>query len=182
MTDIRSHEAHRRHAEQIPSVRCAVLTISDTRTEETDTSGQLICASLEAAGHHVTRYRIVRDEIWQVRAIFVAWATDEEVDAIITTGSTGVSPRDIAAEALLPLLDKRLDGFGELFRQLSFADIGSAALMSRAFAGVANGKPVFCLPGSPQACQLALHRLILPELRHLVWTVRGQSLPSRAKE
>jgi len=182
MTDIRSHEAHRRHAEQIPSVRCAVLTISDTRTEETDTSGQLIHASLEAAGHHVTRYRIVRDEIWQVRAIFVAWATDEEVDAIITTGSTGVSPRDIAAEALLPLLDKRLDGFGELFRQLSFADIGSAALMSRAFAGVANGKPVFCLPGSPQACQLALHRLILPELRHLVWTVRGQSLPSRAKE
>ncbi|MFA0730538.1 MAG: hypothetical protein LKKZDAJK_001230 [Candidatus Fervidibacter sp.] len=182
MTDIRSHEAHRRHAEQIPSVRCAVLTISDTRTEETDTSGQLIRASLEAAGHHVTRYRIVRDEIWQVRAIFVAWATDEEVDAIITTGSTGVSPRDIAAEALLPLLDKRLDGFGELFRQLSFADIGSAALMSRAFAGVANGKPVFCLPGSPQACQLALHRLILPELRHLVWTVRGQSLPSRAKE
>ena len=112
MTDIRSHEAHRRHAEQIPSVRCAVLTISDTRTEETDTSGQLIRASLEAAGHHVTRYRIVRDEIWQVRAIFVAWATDEEVDAIITTGSTGVSPRDIAAEALLPLLDKRLDGFG----------------------------------------------------------------------
>lgn len=182
MTDIRSHEAHRRHAEQIPSVRCAVLTVSDTRTEETDTSGQLIRTLLEAAGHHVTRYRIVRDEIWQVRAVFVAWVTDDGVDAIITTGSTGVGPRDIAAEAILPLLEKRLDGFGELFRQLSFADIGSAALMSRAFAGVANGKPVFCLPGSPQACQLALHRLILPELRHLVWTVRGQSLPSRAKE
>jgi molybdenum cofactor biosynthesis protein B len=182
MSAARPHEAHHRHAEQVTSVRCAILTISDTRTEATDTSGQLLRALLEADGHRVTRYRIVRDEIWQVRAVFVAWVTDDEVDAIITTGSTGVSPRDIAAEALLPLLDKRLDGFGELFRQLSFADIGSAALMSRAFAGVANGKLVFCLPGSPQACQLALHRLILPELRHLVWTVRGQPHKATEKE
>ncbi len=177
-----AHETHHAHAEQIASVRCGVLTISDTRTEATDTSGQLIRTLLVAQGHQVIRYHIVRDEIWKVRAVFIAWVVDDEVDAIITTGSTGVSPRDIAAEAILPLLEKSLDGFGELFRQLSFVEIGSAALMTRAFAGIANGKPVFCLPGSPHACQLALQRLILPELRHLIWTVRGQPFASAPKE
>jgi molybdenum cofactor biosynthesis protein B len=129
---------------------------------------------LESDGHSVVRYQIVRDEIWQVRKVVVDWLTDGEVDAIITTGSTGASPRDVAVEAIEPLLDKRLEGFGELFRRLSYDEIGSAAMMSRAFAGVANGKVVFCLPGSPNACQLALQKLILPELRHLVWTVCAQ--------
>ncbi len=170
----KSHEQHKMHAESVTTVRCGVLTISDTRTEETDTGGHLIIDLLHADGHQVVRYLIVPDHIWAVRKVFVLWVTDNEVDAIITTGSTGVAPRDIAAEALDPLLEKRLDGFGELFRQLSFSEIGSAALMSRAFAGVANGKPIFCLPGSPHACQLALQKLILPELRHLVWTLRGQ--------
>ncbi len=137
-------------------------------------SGHLIKNLLANEGHSVTRYQIVRDDLWAVRRVFALWVTDDEVDVIITTGSTGVAPRDVAFEAILPLLEKRLEGFGELFRQLSFAEIGSAALMSRAFAGVANSKPVFCLPGSPHACQLALQKLILPELRHLVWTVRGQ--------
>ncbi len=150
------------------------MTISDTRTEETDTSGSLIRKLLESDGHSVVRYQIVRDEIWQVRKVVVDWLTDDEVDAIITTGSTGASLRDVAVEAIEPLLDKRLEGFGELFRRLSYDEIGSAAMMSRAFAGVANGKVVFCLPGSPNACQLALQKLILPELRHLVWTVRPQ--------
>ncbi len=170
----RSHEAHRAHAEAVKSVRCAVLTISDTRTEETDTSGQLIRSLLSADGHSVVRYQIVRDDVWQVRKVVVSWLTDEEVDAIVTTGSTGLSPRDVAVEAIEPLLDKKLEGFGELFRSLSYGEIGSAAMMSRALAGVANGKIVFSLPGSPNACQLALQKLILPELRHLVWTVRGQ--------
>ncbi|GBC99356.1 Molybdenum cofactor biosynthesis protein B [bacterium HR17] len=169
-----THETHRAHAERIQCVRCGVLTVSDSRTEATDTGGQLIRSLLVNEGHQVVRYQIVRDDLWQVRAVVTGWLVDDEVDAVITTGSTGISYRDIVAEALLPLLDKRLEGFGELFRQLSYAEIGSAALMSRAFAGIANGKPVFCLPGSPHACHLALHRLILPELRHLVWTARGQ--------
>ncbi len=168
------HEEHRTYAEKVQSVRCGVLTISDTRTEETDEGGQILRSLLESEGHRVTRYRIVRDDIWQVRAAIVTWLTDEEVDAVITTGSSGVAPRDIASEAIVPLLEKTLNGFGELFRQLSFGEIGSAAMMSRAFAGVANGKVIFCLPGSPQACQLAMKKLILPELRHLVWTVKGQ--------
>lgn len=170
------HETHHKHAETVKSVRCAVLTISDTRTKETDTSGSLIRDLIEAEGHSLTRYQIVPDDVWQVRKAIVDWLTDDEVDVVITTGSTGVSPRDVATEAVEPLLDKKLDGFGELFRALSYNEIGSAAIMSRAFAGVANGKVVFCLPGSPNACQLALQKLILPELRHLVWTVRGQKV------
>lgn len=174
MPEKHSHELHHTYAESIKSVKCAVLTISNTRTEETDTSGKLICDLLEAKGHCVIRYQIVPDDIWQVRKVIVSWLTDEEVDAVITTGSTGISPQDIAVEAIKPFLDKNLEGFGELFRSLSYSEIGSAALMSRAFAGVANGKVVFCLPGSPNACQLALQKLILPELRHLLWTARGQ--------
>ncbi len=170
----RSHENHRTRSDVVKSVRCAILTISDTRTEETDTSGPLIRRLLESDGHSVSRYQIVRDDVWQVRKVFVPWLTDSEIDAIITTGSTGLSPRDVAVEAIEPLLDKKLDGFGELFRLLSYEEIGSAAMMSRAFGGVANGKIVFCLPGSPSACQFAMQKLILPELRHLVWTVRGQ--------
>ncbi len=174
MSEKKSHEIHRTHAETVEFVKCAVLTISDTRTEETDTSGQLIRDLLNANGHSVVRYQIVKDDVWQVRKVIVSWLTDEEVDAVITTGSTGLSPRDVAVEAIEPLLDKKLEGFGELFRSLSYSEIQSAAIMSRAFAGVANSKVVFCLPGSPGACQLALQKLILPELRHLVWTVRGQ--------
>lgn len=174
MSEKKSHETHKIHAEVVESVRCAVLTISDTRTEETDTSGLLIRKLLESDGHFVCRYQIVPDNVWQVRKVIILWLTEDEIDAIITTGSTGVSPRDISVEAIEPLLDKKLDGFGELFRSLSYEEIQSAAIMSRAFAGIANGKIVFCLPGSPSACQLAMQKLILPELRHLVWTVRGQ--------
>lgn len=176
MSTQRPHETHHKHAETVKSVRCAVLTISDTRTKETDTSGSLTRDLIEAEGHSLVRYQIVPDDVWQVRKAIVDWLTDDEVDVVITTGSTGVSPRDVATEAVEPLLDKKLDGFGELFRALSYNEIGSTAIMSRAFAGVANGKVVFCLPGSPNACQLALQRLILPELRHLVWTVRGQKV------
>jgi len=174
MSEKHSHETHRTLAQSVKSVRCAVLTISDTRTEENDTSGQLIRSLLSADGHLVSRYQIVQDDVWQIRKVIVSWLTDEDVDAIITTGSTGLSPRDVAVEAIEPLLDKKLEGFGELFRSLSYGEVKSAAMMSRAFAGVANGKVVFCLPGSPNACQLALQKLILPELRHIVWTVRGQ--------
>lgn len=176
MREKHSHEEHRAHAEKVQSVRCGVLTVSDSRTEETDTSGKLICELLQRDGHTVTHYYIARDELWQVRAVVVSWLIDDEVDAIITNGSTGVSPRDIVVEAIAPLLDKTLDGFGELFRSLSSQEIGSAALMSRAFAGIANGKVIFCLPGSPNACRLAMEKLVLTELRHLAWTVKGLGL------
>ncbi|MCS7225281.1 MAG: MogA/MoaB family molybdenum cofactor biosynthesis protein [Armatimonadetes bacterium] len=169
-----THTTHKDQAESLGPIRCAVLTVSDTRTEETDTGGQLIKDLLIQSGNQVSRYRIVKDDAHQVRSAVSEWLSDEQVDAIIVSGSTGVAPRDIVPEAVLPLLEKQLPGFGELFRFLSFQEIGSAAMMSRAFAGTAKKKLVFCLPGSPHACRLAMERLILPELRHLLWTVQGQ--------
>ncbi len=168
-----SHEEHRAKAEQIGPVRCAVLTVSDTRTEETDTGGRLIKELVLQSGNEIAGYRIVRDEVDQVRTQVQAWLDDPGVDAVIVTGSSGIGPRDISPEAVRPLLDKELPGFGELFRNLSFPEIGPAAMMSRAFGGCAGGKLIFCLPGSPHACRLAMERLILPELNHLVWTVRS---------
>jgi molybdenum cofactor biosynthesis protein B len=153
-------------------VRCYVLTVSDTRTPETDTSGRAIRSLLEAAGHLVSGHDLVRDEPAQVAARVRERLADAETDVVITTGGTGIAARDGTYEAVSALFDKRLDGFGELFRMLSFQEIGSAAMMSRAVAGTAAGKAIFVLPGSEHAVRLAMTRLVLPELGHVVQQLR----------
>ena len=164
-----SHKEHKAHGPA--SVACFVLTVSDTRTAETDTSGRAIRELLEAAGHRVSGHAIVRDEPSQVREIVLAQCANGATQAIITTGGTGITSRDGTYEAVNGLLEKRLDGFGELFRMLSYEEIGSAAMMSRATAGSTSGKAVFVLPGSENAVRLAMTRLIVPELGHVVQQV-----------
>jgi molybdenum cofactor biosynthesis protein B len=143
-----------------------VLTISDTRTIESDTSGRAIAEALQAAGHEVIGRELVRDEPADVRAAVASHAGDAQV--IVTTGGTGITSRDSTYEAIASLLDKRIDGFGELFRSLSYGEIGSAAMMSRACAGTIGRTAVFALPGSEAAVRLALDKLILPEIGHVV--------------
>jgi molybdenum cofactor biosynthesis protein B len=145
-----------------------VLTVSDTRTQETDQSGALIQSGLTGAGHQIADYRIVADEPALIRNLVMQWGQTEDVDAVIVNGGTGIAPRDTTYDALEALLEKTLPGFGELFRQLSFQDIGSRAMASRAVAGVYQGKILFSLPGSSKAVTLAMEKLILPELPHLV--------------
>jgi molybdenum cofactor biosynthesis protein B len=152
------------------SVRCCVITISDTRSGRDDASGDAIVAALEAAGHEVAARRIVRDEPEQVRGLVASLAGT--VDAVVSTGGTGITSRDTTYEAISGLLDKRMDGFGELFRMLSFEEIGAPAMLSRACAGTLGRTLVFCLPGSPKAVRLAMDRLIVPALRHAVAMVR----------
>lgn len=157
---------HRAHAPK--SVSCFVLTISDTKTAETDASGQLIRELLEKAGHAVRGSAIVRDEPAQVQAVIRERCADPGVQVMILTGGTGITSRDSTFEAVETLLDKRLTGFGELFRVLSYQEVGPAAMLSRAQAGVCRGRIIFSLPGSPSACRLAMEKLIIPELGHLV--------------
>jgi molybdenum cofactor biosynthesis protein B len=149
-------------------VRCFVVTVSDTRTEDTDRSGAAIVDLLTSFGHVVEGRTIVKDEPVLVRDIVERQLANPEVQVVITTGGTGITSRDSTYEAVDALLQKRLDGFGELFRMLSYEEIGSAAMMSRACAGMANGKIVVSLPGSESAVRLAMGRLLLPELGHLV--------------
>src|SRR5262249_20074299 len=150
------------------SVRCFVLTVSDTRTEATDTGGAAIRELLESAGHVVTGAAIVRDDPEAVTGTVARQLSDAATQVIVTTGGTGITSRDGTFEAIDRLLEKRLTGFGELFRMLSFEQIGPAAMMSRAVAGTVNGKAIFVLPGSPNAVRLAMTKLILPELGHVV--------------
>ena len=159
-------QEHRSHAPR--AVGCFVLTISDSKTAETDTSGALIRELLMAAGHTVVGQAIVKDEPAQVQAVLRHECADPRIQAFIMTGGTGITSRDATFEAVEALLDKRLTGFGELFRMLSYAEIGAAAMLSRAQAGVVTGRVLFSLPGSPHACRLALEKLILPELGHLI--------------
>lgn len=142
----------------------AVLTVSDSRGEAQDTSGQLLRDSAEQAGHRVVAREIVRDDIYQLRAVVSRWIADPAIDVILSTGGTGVTGRDSTPEAIVPLLDKLVEGFGELFRQLSFAEIGPSTLQSRAFAGLANGTFVFCLPGSTGACRTAWEGILKHQL------------------
>jgi molybdopterin adenylyltransferase len=159
------------HRKDAPaSVRCFVLTISDTRAEADDKSGDAIVDLLKGAGHEVVGRGIVRDDPAAVSA--VVEATKAAADVIITTGGTGITARDSTYEALAALLDKRLDGFGELFRMLSYAEIGAAAMLSRATAGSIGSTAVFSLPGSEHAVRLAMTRLILPEVGHVVGELR----------
>lgn len=159
---------HRKTA--VTGVRCAVLTVSDTRAPETDVSGRAIVELLEAAGHVVAKRQMLRDEPREVRDAVQGLLGD--IEAIITTGGTGITSRDSTYEAIAGLLEKRLDGFGELFRALSYQEIGSAAMMTRATAGVARGTVVFLLPGSENAVRLAMTTLIVPELGHIVRELR----------
>ena len=145
----------------------AVLTVSDTRTPETDTGGDRVAELLAADGHPVVSREIVPDEAAKIAAALAASLERDDVRAVIVTGGTGVAPRDVTPEAVEPLLDRVVPGFGELFRALSYADIGSAALLSRALAGLASGRAVFVLPGSRGAVTLAMEKLVLPEIGHL---------------
>ena len=156
------------HKAQAPQrVRCYIVTVSDTRTPQTDKSGQAIADLLVAAGHDVAGRTIVKDDPSEVSATVQARLAEAHVQAVITTGGTGVTSRDSTYEAIAALIEKRLDGFGELFRMLSYQDIGSAAMMSRAVAGTIRGKFVVALPGSEAAVRLAMNKLLIPELPHI---------------
>jgi molybdenum cofactor biosynthesis protein B len=150
------------------SVRCFVITVSDTRTEANDTSGDAIVSLLQAAGHAVAGRTIVKDDAELVRGTVERELANPDVQVVITTGGTGITSRDSTYEAIDALLQKRLDGFGELFRMLSYQQIGPAAMMSRASAGLVAGRIVVSLPGSEAAVRLAMERLLIPELGHLV--------------
>jgi len=163
-------QEHKAHAPA--SVGCFVLTISDSKTPETDTSGALIRELVNAAGHRITGHAIVKDEPDQVAAVIRSGCAAPSVEAFILTGGTGITSRDSTYEAIEALLDKRLAGFGELFRMLSYEEVGAAAMLSRAQGGVVQGRVLFSLPGSPNACRLALEKLIIPELPHLIREVR----------
>lgn len=156
------------HHQPVTAARCLILTISDTRTPQTDTSGALIKERLESSGHRVAGYEILPDEPARIADRVRHWCGVGECDAMILTGGTGLAPRDTTYEAVAALLEKRLDGFGELFRMLSFQEIGPAAMLSRAVAGTRGSTVIFSLPGSTPAVRLALEKLILPELGHIL--------------
>lgn len=149
--------------------KCAILTISDTRTLDTDVSGHLIAEYLELAGHHIVDRALVHDEISAIGSNLNLWLEDDEVQVILTTGGTGIARRDTTIEVVKRMIDKPLPGFGELFRMLSYPQVGSAAMLSRAIAGLAGNTMIFTMPGSKNAVQLAMEKLIVPELSHLVW-------------
>jgi molybdopterin adenylyltransferase len=155
------------------SIRCFVITVSDTRSEANDTSGQTIKSMLDAEEHQIAGYRIVKDEPVQIEALLNEALAAVEVDAVIVNGGTGIAPRDGTYEVVSRLLEKKLDGFGEIFRYLSYLDIGSAAIMSRSAAGSARGKVLISLPGSKGAVALAMEKLILPEIGHMVSQLQG---------
>ncbi len=155
------------------TVSCAVITVSDTRTQDTDRSGQLIQQLLVEAGHTIGVYTLVKDEPDQIRSQMQTLSDRSDLDALIFNGGTGIAPRDTTYDAIESLLEKTLPGFGEIFRTLSYAEIGSRAIASRAIAGVYRGKLVFSVPGSSNAVKLAVEKLILPELVHLVSQLRG---------
>lgn len=164
---------HREHRERAPArVACAVLTVSDTRDPERDESGRLVRERLQGAGHRVVEYRIVPDEPWAIAWTLQEWCLREDLDAIVVNGGTGVARRDRTADTVETLLEVRLDGFGERFRSRSEAQVGTAAILTRALAGARGGKAIFALPGSPRAVALALDALVLPEIGHLVGELR----------
>jgi molybdenum cofactor biosynthesis protein B len=169
-----SHKHH--HRSDAPAqVSTAIITVSDTRTLETDTGGALVAEHLEAAGHPIASRRVVADEPDRIGEALAEALADDAVRAVVLTGGTGVAPRDVTPESVMPLLDRVIPGFGELFRLLSYDDIGSAALLSRALAGLARGRVVFVIPGSRGAVRLAMEKLIVPEIGHLA----GEAVKTR---
>ncbi len=144
----------------------AILTVSDTRTEENDKSGHTLKERALAAGHKVVEKAIVKDDVYQMRAIFSRWIADPEVHVVISTGGTGITGRDSTPEAVAPLLEKSIEGFGELFRTVSFEELGASAIQSRAIAGLTNQTLIFCLPGSTGACITGWDKILLSQLDH----------------
>jgi len=164
--------AHKEHKQDAPAtVGCAVITVSDTRDEKTDRSGQLMQDLLLGAGHEIVYYGIVKDSPLQIRGELAMLGESSSCQAILLNGGTGISPRDTTYDTIDAMLDKRLDGFGEIFRYLSFKEIGPSAIMSRAVAGTYRGRIIVSVPGSTGAVRLAMEQLILPELGHMVGTV-----------
>ena len=160
----------------------AVLVVSDSRTEKTDKSGKLLAGRIETAGHRLHEQRIVPDDIYQIRAAVSAWVAEPAVNVVLTTGGTGVTGRDGTPEAVSVLFDKEIEGFGEIFRHLSYEEIGTSSLQSRALAGVANGTYLFCLPGSAGACATAWDRLIAAQLDYRTRPCNLVELMPRLKE
>ncbi len=152
------------NASDFIALRIAVLTVSDSRTLDTDSSGQYLVDALAAAGHLLAARLILPDDRWKLRAAVAVWIADDDIDGVIVTGGTGFTGRDSTPEAIEPLLDKPMPGFGEMFRALSYAEIGTSTLQSRAFAGLSNGTFVFCLPGSTSACRTAWEKLLSAQL------------------
>ena len=168
-------------ADFVPLNLC-VLTISDTRTPENDTSGDYLALSLGQAGHALADRRIVKDNRYVIRAIVAQWIADESIHGVLVTGGTGFTGRDSTPEAILPLLDKEMPGFGEMFRVLSFEEIGTSTMQSRAFAGLSNNTFVFCLPGSTSACRTAWDRIIRAQLDARTRPCNLATLRPRLKE
>jgi molybdenum cofactor biosynthesis protein B len=166
-----AYDEHQAAAAAI-SARCAVITLSDTRTAATDQSGARIRALLEADGHGVAFHEVIPDDPAVLGPVLRATVARRDVDVVLTTGGTGVGRRDVTVPLIESMLDQKLPGFGELFRMLSWEQIGSGAMLSRAVGGIAGGKPVFAMPGSPKAVELAMTKLILPEVRHLLRELR----------
>ena len=149
---------------ELRPLNIAVLTVSDTRVSETDKSGDALQEGIEAAGHKAVMRRIVKDDIYQIRAVLSQWIADSSIHAVLVTGGTGFTARDSTPEAVIPLLDKQIEGYGELFRSLSYEEIGTSTIQSRTVAGVANRTVVFCMPGSTGACKTAWHKIIREQL------------------
>ncbi len=167
---------------ELKPLRVAVLTVSDTRNEITDKSGALLAERVRAAGHMLAAQAIVRDDIYAIRAIVSQWIAGSDVEIVITTGGTGLTGRDGTPEAISVLLDKQIDGFGELFRTISYEEIGPSSLQSRCLAGVANATYVFCLPGSSGACATGWDKLIAPQLDYRTRPCNLAELMPRLKE
>lgn len=163
-----SQSANQHRATAPAAVRCAVLTVSDTRTLETDTGGQTLIDGLQAAGHQVVAREIIPDDPRRMAPLVLAWSQRDDIDALLLTGGTGISSRDQTFETISAMLTKALPGYGELFRWLSYQEIGPAAMLSRAVGGLVGKTVVLTMPGSPAAVRLAVERLIAPELGHLV--------------
>lgn len=166
-----AYQEHHRAAESV-TARCAVITLSDTRTEATDTTGRLIRDLLLGQGHTVAHYQILKDEPSELDSLLNDLLAREGIDAILTNGGTGISRRDQTIDVIGRRIDLPLPGFGELFRMLSWEQIGSGAMLSRAVGGIAGGKVLFAMPGSTKAAELAMTKLILPELKHLLFELR----------
>jgi molybdenum cofactor biosynthesis protein B len=166
-----AYEQHLKLAKDI-TARCAVVTLSDTRTPETDTSGQLIQKLLRDAAHEVTAYRLIPDDPAELDSLLQILLADDRVDVLLTNGGTGIANRDRTIGVVERLVDQPLPGFGELFRMLSWQQVGAAAMLSRATGGVARGKPIFAMPGSAKAVELAMTQLLLPQVRHLLYELR----------
>ena len=156
--------SHAKKNVEFRAINIAVLTVSDTRTPETDSSGDVLQQNIEDAGHNVGPRAIVIDDIYKIRACVSSWIADEQVHAILITGGTGFTSRDSTPEAMIPLFDKEIVGYGELFRSISFQDIGTSTIQSRSIAGVANKTVIFCMPGSPNACKTAWEKIICQQL------------------